>query len=84
MKNLRDLKKVSINLELEVQGRGMIIVVTRLLLLGPFYYIQTNFLYFFAHDCTSYNIETDLNQMNDNLNEKRMPWLKEGVQVEVL
>ena len=25
--------------------------VTRLLLLGPFYYIQTNFLYFFAHDC---------------------------------
>ena len=25
--------------------------VTRLLLLGPFYSIQTNFLYFFAHDC---------------------------------
>ena len=25
--------------------------VTRLLLLGPFYNIQTNFLYFFAHDC---------------------------------
>ena len=27
--------------------------VTRLLLLGSFYYIQTNFLYFFAHDCKS-------------------------------
>ena len=25
--------------------------VTRLLLLGPFYSIQTNYLYFFAHDC---------------------------------
>ena len=25
--------------------------MTRLLLLGPFYNIQTNFLYFFAHDC---------------------------------
>ena len=26
--------------------------VTRLLLLEPFYTIQTNFMYFFAHDCT--------------------------------
>ena len=25
--------------------------MTRLLLLGPFYTIQTNFMYFFAHDC---------------------------------
>ena len=32
--------------------------VTRLLFLGPFYSIQTNFLYFFAHDCSS--IFTDL------------------------
>ena len=29
--------------------------VTRLLLLGPFYTIQTNFMYFFAHDYTFYN-----------------------------
>ena len=44
-------KKVFSNLELEGQGRGIIIGVTRLLLLGPFYTIQTNFMYFFAHDC---------------------------------
>ena len=43
-------KKVFINLELYGQGRGIIMGVTRLLLLGPFYYIQTNFLYFFAHN----------------------------------
>ena len=35
----------------EGQGRSIIMVVTRLLLLGPFYTIQTNFIYFFAHDC---------------------------------
>ena len=40
-------------MELEGQGRGIIMGVTRLLLLGPFYSIQTNFLYFFAHDCTT-------------------------------
>ena len=39
------------NLELKRQGHGIIMAVTRLLLLGPFYSIQTNFLYFFAHDC---------------------------------
>ena len=44
-------KKVFSNLELEGQGRGIIMGVTRLLLLGPFYYIQTDFQYFFAHDC---------------------------------
>ena len=31
--------------------------VTRLLLLGPFYSIQTNFLYFFAHDCTCVHLK---------------------------
>ena len=30
--------------------------VTRLLLLRPFYSIQTNFLYFFAHDCIWYEL----------------------------
>ena len=44
-------KKVFSNLELEEQGRGIIMGVTRLLLLQPFYTIQTNFMYFFAHDC---------------------------------
>ena len=46
-------KKVFTNLETERQGRGIIMRVTRLLLLGPYHSIQTNFLYFFAHDCTS-------------------------------
>ena len=52
MKKLWDFKKGFSNLELEGQGHGIIMGVTRLLLLGPFYSIQTNFLYFFAHDCT--------------------------------
>ena len=51
MKKLRDLKKVFSNLELEGQGCGIIMGVTRLLLLGPFYTIQTNFMYFFAQYC---------------------------------
>ena len=51
MKKLWDLKNVFSNLELEGQGRGIIMGVTGLLLLGPFYSIQTNFMYFFAHDC---------------------------------
>ena len=38
-------------MEPEGQEHGIIIGVTRLLLLGPFYSIQTNFLYIFAHDC---------------------------------
>ena len=38
MKKLRDLKKVSSNLEAEGQGRGIIMGVTGLLLAGPFYY----------------------------------------------
>ena len=44
MKKLRDLKKVSSNLE---PGH----CTSCLLLLGPFYTIQTNLMYFFAHDC---------------------------------
>ena len=53
MKKIWDLKKVFCNLEPEGQGRGIIMRVTCLLLLGPFYTIQTNFMYFFAHDCMS-------------------------------
>ena len=49
MKKLWDLNKVFSNLALVGWGRGIIMGATRLLLLGPFYYIQTNFLYFFAH-----------------------------------
>ena len=41
MKRLGDLKKVCNNLELEGRGRGIIMGVTHLLLLGPFYTIQT-------------------------------------------
>ena len=41
MKKLWDLKKVFSNLDLEGQGSGIIMGVTRLLLLGPFYTIQT-------------------------------------------
>ena len=40
-----DLKKVFSNLEPEWQGRGIIKGVTRLLLIGPFYTIQINFMY---------------------------------------
>ena len=45
MKKLWNLKNVFNNLELEGQGRGIIMG-------GLFYSIQTNFLYFFAHDCS--------------------------------
>ena len=38
-----DLKKVFSNLETEGQGRGTIMGLTRLLLLGPFYTIQIKF-----------------------------------------
>ena len=66
MKKIWDFKKVpsnhsgqyrryASNLEAEGQGRGIIMGVTCLLLLGPFHYIQTNFLYFFAHDCNHLN-----------------------------
>ena len=41
MKKLWDLKKVFSNLELKEEGRGIIIRVTRLLLLGQFYTVQT-------------------------------------------
>ena len=41
MKKLWDLKKVFSNLEPEGGGRGIIMGVTRLRLLGPFYTIQT-------------------------------------------
>ena len=51
MKKLWDLKIAFGNLELEGQWRGIIMGVTRLLLLGQFYTIQSKFMYFFAHDC---------------------------------
>ena len=60
MKKLWDLKKVFSNLEPEGQGRGIIMGVTRLLLLGSFYTIQTNFMYFFAHDCNPFLICTTI------------------------
>ena len=41
MKKLWDLKKVFINLELEGRWHGIIMGVTRLILLEPFYTIQT-------------------------------------------
>ena len=44
------------NLELEGQGRGIIMGVTRLLLLGQFYTIQSKFMYYFAHDCKASSI----------------------------
>ena len=43
-----NLEKVFSNLEPEGQGGGIIMGVTRLLLLGPFYYIQTNFSILFC------------------------------------
>ena len=49
--------------------------VTRLLLLGPFYSIQTNFLYFFAHDCkkrTSGIIGLRNKFLNAQANKKRL------------
>ena len=57
MKKLWDLRNVFGYLELEGQGHGIIMGVTRLLLLGQFYSIQTNFLYFFAHDCTCVHLK---------------------------
>ena len=52
MKKSWDLKIVLSNLEAEGQGRGIIKwVTTCLLLIGPFYTIKTNFMYYFAHDC---------------------------------
>ena len=45
-------KKGFSNLEPAGKGGGIIMGVTRLLLLGPFYTIQTNFMYYFAHNCT--------------------------------
>ena len=51
-------KKVFSNLELEGQEYGIIMGVTRLLLLGPFYTIQTNFMYFFAHDCSIFEVNS--------------------------
>ena len=41
MQKLLDLRKVLCYLELVGQGRGIIMGVTRLLFLGPFYYVFT-------------------------------------------
>ena len=45
-------KKAFSNVELEGQGRGIIMGITRLLLLGPFYTIQSKFMYYSAHNCS--------------------------------
>ena len=56
------------NLDLKGQGRGIIIGVTRLLLLGPFYTIQIKFyMFFFAHDCTvPVDLMTEANTIIEN------------------
>ena len=61
MKKLWDLKKVFSNLELEGQGRGIIMGVARLLLLGPFYTIQTKKDQTFWRGV--YELTTNLNQI---------------------
>ena len=73
MKKLWDLKKVFSNLEPEGQGRGIIMRVTHLLLLELFYTIETNFMYFFAHDCITY---VSLNAvLKDVRNKSMIPYL---------
>ena len=54
MKKLWDLKKGFSNLELEGHGWGIIMGVTRLLLLGTFYNIQTKRDQHFDGECISY------------------------------
>ena len=71
-----EIKKVLSNLEAEEQGRGIIMGVTHLLLLGPFYSIQTNFMYYFAHDCISF-----LNHLNNN---RRLSIISKSLFVKVL
>ena len=61
MKNFLDLKKKS-SLTWSQKDKG----VAHLLLLGPFYYIQTNFLYLFAHDC-KYNAPNSKNRLLLNM-----------------
>ena len=52
MKKLWDLNKVLSNLEAEEQGRGIIMGVTRLLLLGPFMYWNQQTADYSTHHCT--------------------------------
>ena len=59
------LKKVFSNLEPEGQRRRIIMGVTLLLLLGPFYSIQTNFLYFFAQDCSLFSFTLDPHELDN-------------------
>ena len=60
--------------------------VTRLLLLGPFYTIQTNFMYYFAHDCMYCNlcqkVDYLISNTHQNLRLYRI-WLKNFVLYEV-
>ena len=51
MKKLWDLKKVLSNLEVEEQGRGIIMGVTHLLLLGPFMYWNQQTADYSTHHC---------------------------------
>ena len=67
MKKSCNLKELLSNLELEGQGRGIIMGVTRLLLLELFYTIQSKFMYYFAHDCRGL--------LNQTLCPKKYSWL---------
>ena len=62
-----NLEKVFSNLEPEGQGGGIIMGVTRLLLLGLFYYIQTNFsILFCTRLYTLVQCQTQKNQVLKN------------------
>ena len=59
------LEKGFSNLELEGQGRGIIIRVTHLLLLGPFYTIQTKKDKHFVGKCKNITVNRQV-QINSN------------------
>ena len=55
-----NLEKVFSNLEPEGKGGGIIMGVTRLLLLGPFYYIQTSFSILFCTRLYTFKVSRTL------------------------
>ena len=68
MKKLWDLKKVLSNLEAEGQGRGIIMGVTRLLLLEPFMYWNQQTADYSTHHCIpnqnfSKNVQAEAEQI---------------------
>ena len=72
MKKLWDLKNVFSNLELEEQGRGIIMGVTRLLLIGPFYTKKDQFYVLF---CTRLYLNGRSSPWRKLMVPKRMPCL---------